>query len=167
METQKLNSINFSANMSFPTGINNIERWGKISNNFSKQTRRMKEYQLDIFEKNNGGLSILVNRGTNDNIGTRILEINMNGYENLKKLSDTGITQKFKKLLKLIVRHDNLHDNLPSYINKLEKSIGFNLDEFTNTNIYKSIYSDLEDKHYQELVQDKIFTNYTKAVNIL
>ena len=102
-------SINFKAKLLIQKPIKNVSRWERIAEKFASKTSEFANFDCFVLENQIKNLTLGIKDFNKDRIFDQIhpykLILSLKGTEELLKLSDEEIVDKFKLLLSLIKKN--------------------------------------------------------------
>ena len=170
MEIRSNNYVNFKAKVSLVDDLAKNTRLQKIAKELEAKTaKKYPEYEMILGrpeDLSQDKLSIVMNRGVNDDLTYREHTLTSKATEKFMNLSDNGIIQKLVKLLGIVKKHDNYHDNIANDIAKLESKYGVEFDQ----DLFERIYNITEDKvnstNFEKISKDSVLSDYENSFNI-
>ena len=109
MKINSINDVNFNANLCIQKPIKNITRWENIAQSLVNKTSDFANYDCFVLENQIKNLTLGIKDYNKDRIFDEIhpyrVILSLKGTEELLKLSDDEIVDKFKLLLSIIKKN--------------------------------------------------------------
>jgi hypothetical protein len=128
MNIKDVSQVNFNARLLIDKPIKNLNRWENITKKFTSKTSDFANYDCFVLENPMGNLTLKIKDFNKDRIFDEThpykLILSLKGSEELLKLNDNEIIDKFKKMMSLIRTNKEVLKTEPYTKENKERYIG-------------------------------------------